>query len=148
MKLEYLIVFLIFGIRPVLYKYILPYIQVESMIVISGLMYALLAVFYVLFISPYQPKLIVDVRIMNKNKSIYGWLLCTSLLGLIATYFYLYLLKDTTAFLLTALLAAYPLVTALVGYLVLNEAVTLKQLIGSIIIIVGAMILHLDNFDY
>jgi drug/metabolite transporter (DMT)-like permease len=148
MKLEYLIIFLIFGIRPVIYKYILPYIQVESVIVISGLLYAMLAMFYVLFINPSQSKLIVDVRIMNKNKGIYAWLLCTSLLGLVATYFYLYLLKDTTAFLLTALLAAYPLVTALVGYLVLKEAVTLKQLVGSVIIIVGSMILNLDNFDY
>jgi drug/metabolite transporter (DMT)-like permease len=148
MYLEYLIVFVVFGIRPVIYKYILPYIEVESVILISGWFYAMLSILYVLLVIPLQSKLIGDIGIMNKKKSIYGWLLCTSLMGLIATYFYLYLLKERSAFLLTALLSAYPLVTALAGYLVLKEVVTLKQVAGSVIIIVGAMILNIDNFDY
>jgi drug/metabolite transporter (DMT)-like permease len=142
----YILIFLIFGTRPVLYKYIVPYIQVESMILISGLFYFILAIFYVYFTKP--TKLIQDIRTMNKTPSLHIALWFTALLGLIATHFYLDLLKDSSAFLLTAVLSAYPLVTAVVGYLFLNEVVTRKQLIGMLVIIVGVMILNFGDFDY
>jgi drug/metabolite transporter (DMT)-like permease len=85
---------------------------------------------------------------MNKTPSLYFALWLTALLGLIATHFYLDLLKDSSAFLLTAVLSAYPLVTAAAGYLFLNEVITRKQLIGMLVIIVGLVILNLDDFDY
>ena len=144
--LQYILIFLIFGTRPVLYKYIVPYIQVESMILISGLFYLILAIFYVYFTKP--TKLIQDIRTMNKTPSLHVALWSTALLGLIATHFYLDLLKDSTAFLLTAVLSAYPLVTAVVGYLFLNEVITRKQLIGMLVIIAGVMILNFGDFDY
>lgn len=144
--LQYILIFLIFGTRPVLYKYIVPYIQVESMILISGIFYLILAIFYVYFTMP--TKLIQDIRTMNKTPSLHIALWLTALFGLIATHFYLDLLKDSTAFLLTAVLSAYPLVTAAVGYLFLNEVITRKQLIGMLVIILGVVILNLDNFDY
>lgn len=143
---QYILIFLIFGIRPVLYKYIVPYIQVESIILISGLFYLMLAVFYIYFTKP--TKLLQDVRTMNKNPNLYIWLGLTALLGLIATHFYLDLLKDSSAFLVTAVLSAYPLVTAAAGYLFLNEVITRKQLIGMFVIIVGVMILNIGDFDY
>jgi drug/metabolite transporter (DMT)-like permease len=49
---------------------------------------------------------------------------------------------------LTALLSAYPLVTAAAGYLFLNEVITRKQLIGMVVIIVGVMMLNFSDFDY
>ena len=143
---QYILIFLIFGTRPVLYKYIVPYIQVESMILISGVFYLILAIFYVYFTKP--TRLIQDIRTMNKTPSLHVALWSTALLGLIATHFYLDLLKDSSAFLLTAILSAYPLVTAAVGYLFLNEVITRKQLIGMLVIIVGVVILNLDDFDY
>jgi len=143
---KYILIFLIYGTRPVLYKYIVPYINVESMILISGVFYLILAIFYVYLTKP--TKLIQDIRIMNKNPNLYLWLWLISLLGLIATHFYLDLLKDSSAFLLTAVLSSYPLVTAATGYLFLNEVITRKQLIGVIVIIVGVMILNLGDFDY
>ena len=143
---QYILIFLIYGTRPVLYKYIVPYIQVESMILISGVFYLILAVFYVYFTKP--TKLIQDIRMMNKTPSLYVWLWLTALLGLIATHFYLDLLKNSSAFLLTAVLSAYPLVTAAAAYLFLNEVITRKQLIGMVVIIAGVMILNFGDFDY
>jgi len=116
------------------------------MILISGVFYLILAVFYVYFTKP--TKLIQDIRTMNKTPSLHVALWFTALLGLIATHFYLDLLKDSTAFLLTAVLSAYPLVTAAAGYLFLNEVITRKQLIGMLVIIIGVVILNLDDFDY
>jgi len=142
----YILIFLIYGTRPVLYKYIVPYIQVESMILISGVFYLILAIFYVYFTNP--TKLIQDIRTMNKNPSLHIALWLSALLGLIATHFYLDLLKDSSAFLLTAVLSAYPLVTAAAGYLFLNEIITRKQFVGMLVIIVGVMILNMGDFDY
>ena len=143
---KYILIFLIFGTRPVLYKYIVPYIQVESMILISGVFYLILAIFYVYFTKP--TKLIQDIRTMNRTPSLHLALWSTALLGLIATHFYLDLLKNTSAFLLTAVLSAYPIVTAVVAYLFLNEVITRKQFVGMLVIIGGVMILNLDDFDY
>ena len=144
--LQYILIFLIYGTRPVLYKYIVPYIQVESMILISGVFYLILAIFYVYLTKP--TKLIQDIRTMNRTPSLHLALWSTALLGLIATHFYLNLLKNTSAFLLTAVLSAYPIVTAVAAYLFLNEVITRKQFIGMLVIIVGVMILNLDDFDY
>ena len=144
--LQYILIFLIYGTRPVLYKYIVPYIQVESMILISGVFYLILAIFYVYFTKP--TKLMHDIRIMNKTPSLYAWLWLTALLGLIATHFYLDLLKDSSAFLLTAVLSAYPLVTAATAYLFLNEVITRRQFVGMLVIIAGVMILNFGDFDY
>jgi drug/metabolite transporter (DMT)-like permease len=85
---------------------------------------------------------------MNKTPSLHLALWSTALLGLIATHFYLDLLKDSSAFLLTAVLSAYPSVTAVVGYLFLNEVITRKQFIGMLVIIAGVMILNFGDFDY
>jgi len=143
---QYILIFLIYGTRPVLYKYIVPYIQIESMILISGVFYLIIAVFYVYFTKP--TKLIQDIRTMNKTPSLHIALWLTALFGLIATHFYLDLLKDSSAFLLTATLSAYPLVTAATGYLFLNEVITRKQFVGMIVIISGVMILNIGDFDY
>jgi drug/metabolite transporter (DMT)-like permease len=85
---------------------------------------------------------------MNKIPSLHVALWLSALLGLIATHFYLDLLKDSSAFLLTAVLSAYPLVTAAAGYLFLNEVITRKQLIGMVVIIAGVMMLNFGDFDY
>ena len=143
---KYILIFLIYGTRPVLYKYIVPYIHVESMILISGVFYLILAIFYVYFTKP--TKLIQDIRIMNKTPSLHLALWFTALLGLIATHFYLDLLKDSSAVLLTAVLSAYPLVTAAAAYLFLNEVITRKQFVGMLVIVAGVMILNFGDFDY
>ena len=143
---KYILIFLIYGTRPVLYKYIVPYINVESMILISGVFYLILAIFYVYLTKP--TKLIQDIRIMNKTPSLHVALWSTALLGLIATHFYLDLLKDSSVVLLTAVLSAYPLVTAAAAYLFLNEVITRKEFVGMLVIVVGVMILNFGDFDY
>jgi drug/metabolite transporter (DMT)-like permease len=116
------------------------------MILISGVFYLILAIFYVYLTKP--TKLIQDIRLMNKTPSLHLALWFTAFLGLIATHFYLDLLKDSSAVLLTAVLSAYPLVTAAAAYLFLNEVITRQQLIGMVVIIAGVMILNFGDFDY
>jgi drug/metabolite transporter (DMT)-like permease len=129
-----------------MYKYIVPYISAESIILIAGIFYAILALLYIPFSA--RSNVMKDLQVMNKNKILYGWLLGTAILSLISTYFYLNILKDSSAFLVTAWLSVYPIITALVGYLFLNEAVSFTQLIGIVVIVIGIMILNLGDFDY
>ena len=144
--LQYILIFLIYGTRPVLYKYIVPYIHVESIILISGVFYLMLAVLYIYITKP--TKIMHDVRIMNKNPQIYFLLCLTAVFGLIATHFYLDILKDTSAVLITALFSSYPLVTAAAGYLFLNEVISRQQFIGMVIIIAGVILMNIGDFDY
>lgn len=143
---QYIIIFLIFGTRPILFKYILPYIHAESMILISGLFYFIFALFSVYITK--RTNFMQDVRIMNKKPQLYILLGFSALLGLIATYFYLDILKDSSAVLVTALLSAYPLVTAAAGYLFLNEVITRNQFVGMVIIIAGVILMNMGDFDY
>lgn len=146
MYFEYILILFIFGTRPVMYKYIVPYISAESIILIAGIFYTILALLYIPFSA--RSTLMKDLQVMNKNKSLYGWLAGTAILSLISTYVYLNILKDSSAFLVTAWLSVYPIITALVGYLFLNEAVSFTQLIGIVVIVIGVMILNLGDFDY
>jgi drug/metabolite transporter (DMT)-like permease len=116
------------------------------MILISGLFYLILSVFYIYFTKP--TNLMHDVRIMNKKPQLYFWLWLTALFGLIATHFYLDILKSSSAVLITALFSAYPLVTAAAGYLFLNEIISRQQFIGMVVIIAGVMLMNLGDFDY
>jgi drug/metabolite transporter (DMT)-like permease len=40
------------------------------------------------------------------------------------------------------------MVTAVAGYLFLNEVITRKQFVGMLVIIAGVMILNFGDFDY
>jgi drug/metabolite transporter (DMT)-like permease len=85
---------------------------------------------------------------MNKNPQIYFLLCLTAIFGLIATHFYLDILKDTSAVLITALFSSYPLVTAAAGYLFLNEVISRQQFIGMVVIIAGVILMNIGDFDY
>ena len=129
-----------------MYKYIVPYISTEGIILIAGTLYTILALLYIPFSA--RSNLMKDLQVMNKHKSLYGWLAGTAILSLISTYVYLNILKDSSAFMVTAWLSVYPIITALAGYLFLNEAVSFTQLIGIVVIVIGVMILNLGDFDY
>lgn len=138
---ECLIVAVIFGFTPILNKYILHYIQTECFIIFLGLFYFLMALLYVLFV--YQEKILSDIRVLNKNKSIYALLALSALLTfIVANYFYLTVIKTNKVYIVTAIIASYPLITALGGYFLLNETITLAHIIGMLFIISGVFILN------
>jgi len=141
MLVECGIVAIIFGLMPVLNKYILEFIQVDSFIVLSGLIFFAMVVGYLLFFGA-RPML-ADIVALNQNLVVWGALGVTAILTfLVANYFYLGAIRDHKTYLVTAIVASYPMITALFGYLFLGEAMTVGHLVGIGAIVFGIVMLN------
>ena len=123
-------------------KYMLEFVNVNSIVIFTGICYFILSLGYLLITN----KTVVskDFGIMNKNIHLYGVLfLFTLLVFIIGNYYYLTVIKDNKTYLVAAIVASYPLVSAFFGYLFLNEIPTLKNIIGVIAIIFGLTMLNM-----
>jgi len=75
--------------------------------------------------------------------NIYGLIgLSTLLIFIIANYLYLSAIKTNKAYLVTAIIASYPIITAIIGYLILGEKVEMQHIIGIFLIIGGILMLR------
>jgi len=101
MWIECLAVTSIFGITPIINKYILRYISVETFIFLSGMFYATFALLYLAYHD--------NVKELRKTPiNIFGLVgLSTFFIFIIANYLYLSVIKTNKAYLVTAIIASY-----------------------------------------
>jgi|LakMenEpi03Aug12_release.lakeMendotaPanAssembly.Ray.scaffolds.fasta_scaffold883314_2 drug/metabolite transporter (DMT)-like permease len=137
--LQYLSVILIYGISPIINKYVLAHIKPESFMVIGGVVSVISAIIFS-FIR--KNKLILDIANMNKHKHVYLLIFLSSfILSIIVNYNYLELLNVEPAYRVTSVTSCYPLITAILGYLFLSEQVSIKHLTGVFFIMTGVCML-------
>ena len=137
--LQYLSVILIYGISPIINKYILAHIKIESFMVIAGFV-GLTAAIIFSFIQ--KNNILIDIEKMNKHKHVYLLIFLTSfILSIIVNYNYLGLLNIEPAYRVTSVTSCYPLITAILGYLFLSEHVSIKHLTGVFFIMTGVCML-------
>lgn len=137
--LQYLSVILIYGISPIINKYILAHIKIESFMVIAGFV-GLTAAIIFSFIR--KNNILIDIEKMNKHKHVYLLIFLTSfILSIIVNYNYLGLLNVEPAYKVTSVTSCYPLITAILGYLFLSEQVSIKHLTGVFFIMTGVCML-------
>ncbi len=140
MLLECVIVSIVFGLTPILNKYILKYISVESMIVFMGSAYLL---FIAIYNISAKTQLSRDVDVLYKHPHIYPLILLSSFLIFgVANYYYLTVIKDNKTAIVTSIIASYPMLTALAGYILYNEVLSIKQLVGIMIIVSGVVVVQ------
>jgi len=140
MIIETIITLILFAINPVINKYMLQYISVKSLVLITGLAYMFVTPILVVFL--YDKELQSDFSaLFKKGKYLWVILLVFPLVHLITHYFYFLLIRDNKAYFVTALVASYPLLTALFGYLMLNETITMVHIFAIVLIISGVTIL-------
>ena len=60
-----------------------------------------------------------------------------TLIFAVANYLYLTAIRDGKTYVAAAITASYPLVTALVGYLLFKERLTMQHLLGIVLVIGG-----------
>ena len=137
---ETLITLLLFAISPVVNKYLLQFISVKSLVLLTGMAYILTS--SLLLFLFYDNEIEKDILHLFKNGK-YLWLilLILPLMHIITHYFYFSLIRDYKTYFVTALVASYPLLTALFGYLVLNETISLIHVIGILFIVTGVSLL-------
>ena len=137
--LQYLSVILIYGISPIINKYVLAHIKPESFMVIGGVVGLISAI---IFSFVRKNKLILDIANMNKHKHVYLLIFLSSfILSIIVNYNYLGLLNVEPAYKVTSVTSCYPLITAILGYLFLSEQVSIKHLTGVFFIMTGVCML-------
>ena len=140
MLYECAIVALIFGSTPLINQYILKHIEVESFISILSVFYFGMVLLYVALTN--RTDLYLDIGTLNDNLHLYPLIALSAVLTLIvASYFYSKLIKNNKAYLVTAIISSYPAITALLGYLLLNETISAKRFVGIFMCITGVFLL-------
>jgi drug/metabolite transporter (DMT)-like permease len=132
---QYMLIIFIFATSPIINKHILKYINTDSYLVFIYLA-GLFAVSIFLFLR--KTNLFDDIHKLNQNKHLYFLLFYSAIsVSIIANYAYLSLLKHEPAYKVASITSCYPILTALVGYLFLNEHVTAKHFAGVLLIVAG-----------
>lgn len=125
-----------YGVTPLLHKHMLDHISTEGVIFVSTLFYFFSVLFlYFLF---YRDKVNRDFLVMNKKPYLYGLVAFYAFILLfICEYLYFKVLHKNNASIVTAIVAAYPLVTLLLAYLIFQEKIDYIHIIGIIFIVCG-----------
>ena len=85
-----------------------------------------------------------DIETVKNNTTLMIILVLTSfLIYIVANYFYMRVIKDNKTYLVTAIVASYPIITVILGYLLFNEDLTLTHMLGVFLVIAGIVLLNL-----
>ena len=142
MIIETIITLCLFAINPVINKYMLQFISVKSLVLLTGLAYIFSSSIITFFL--YDKEMQKDFNTLLKKDGKYLWLIMLSfpVIHLITHYFYFSLVRDHKTYFATALVASYPLLTSGFGFLFLNETVTILHIIGIAFIVCGVSVLQ------
>lgn len=144
-----LFVSLLYGISPIIYKYIFLIHQYEidtmTLLLISS------SVFFVctlLCCIVHRDRVNGDLTILYKNKKTLFILVLSSVFSVfIANLLYFTVLKKSTSktYIVAALVFTSPLFTLLLSYMFLKEDITIMAFLSVGLIVVGALTLTLTN---
>lgn len=135
-------VLLTYGITPLLNKHILEHISVEGHILFSTIIYFVTAVAFYFFF--FRKSFKNDFSALNAKPYLYGLIAVYSLsLLFITEYLYFKVLRNNKAYLLTALLASYPLLTIGLSYFLFDEPIEFAHIIGAVLIVMGVILISI-----
>lgn len=136
------IVLLLFAINPIMNKFMLGFISVKSLILLTGFAYFVIASLCLLFLN--DKTIQNDLQTLNKpsNRYLWAFIVAFPIMHLITHYFYFSLIRDNKTYLAAAIVACYPLLIALFGYFILGEQVVAMDLLGILFIVIGLSIIQ------
>ena len=144
MILNCLIVACIFGICPIIEKYILNYINIETFITLCAFFFFIIVCIYTLFSN--KTNLQNDLVIMNQHHHIYALILIFVLLFYVAAHFiYLHVLQKHKPTHVTMVIATFPFITAFIAFLFFDEDINLIQLLSICVAIVAIFYLETNK---
>lgn len=87
-----------------------------------------------------------DIEIVKNDPTLMVLIVLTCLLIYVAaTFFYMQVIKGHKTYVATSIIASYPIITVILGYLLFNENVTLSHLLGVFLVIAGIVLLSLPT---
>ena len=138
-----LVVAAIYGLTPILEKYILKSITIETMMILSGLFYGAFMAVYVF--CCHGPHFMTDLQTMVERPALMILIILSAFLILVVSNFlYLSVLRDHKTYLASAITAAYPFFTVVAGYLLYNEMISVTHFIGIVLITGGVFALTMN----
>ena len=138
---ECLVVAAIFGLTPLLNKYILRSLSVEGLMIGSATFFGAFALAYGAFCC--RDTLLVDYKMVTQKPFLLALVgLSAFLILVVANFLYLTVIRDHNTAVTTAITASYPLVTAIVGALFLNETISGPQAVGILLVVGGVFMLN------
>ena len=133
----------LWGIQPVIHKYLLKKINSITIMVISTTVYLLAILFKVSFSQTYT-LFINDIRKLSPID--YLIIITTALFTVfLANMIYYSILKDNETSIVVSLMYSAPIFTLLLSYLFLNERLEPIGIIGIILIFLGVGCISLNN---
>jgi drug/metabolite transporter (DMT)-like permease len=138
-----LVISFLWGMQPVLHKYLLNKINGSTIMLLSSFIY-FIAVFITFFLTKNQSIVIKDFKKMNgKDLTV---IICTSLFTIFFTnVIYFYILKDHESSIISALIYSSPVFTLIVSYLFLSEKLEAIGVIGILLVLAGVICISLNN---
>jgi transporter family protein len=129
-----------YGITPLLNKHVLEHISVEGFIFSSSIIYfiASIVIYFIFFRNSFS----ADFSVLYSKPYLYLLIALYAFSILFITeYLYFKVLRKNKAYLLTALLASYPLVTVALSYLFFKESIEFTHIIGCVLVVMGVILL-------
>ena len=126
------------GYLPVMEKKILQHVSIKTLLVLFGLLYGIVSLIICMY---YYKEIYEDI----KNKNIFEKISIKALLFMVIFYIvgsliYYMLLKDHKSHIVVALTYTTPIFTTLFSYLMIQEEITQKSILGIILIVAGGII--------
>jgi len=130
-----IILSIIWTVSPFLHKELYNEIQYENIVCFKYIVLSILFIFYSIY--DYKNKKIAFNQLCE-NKKLFKYFILTIFLSIFGSYIYYTLLKTYNVTKIMPVLKSLSLITILIfGYLVFNEEITKKKLIGIILIALG-----------
>ena len=141
MLFECLITSCIYGITPIMEKHLLQFIEIETFILLNGLIIFLFcSVYWVFFV---REKIWKDIKVISNNYFLIFLLFFTAFfIYIVAIFLYMKVLKHNKTYVGTALIASYPIITVILGYLVFSEEISFIHMIAIFMITFGVILLN------
>lgn len=131
-----LITMLLWGTTPLMEKVALR--EVDPLIGVFLRSFAVVAVLAVIFL--FSGRYHELARISTKNIALF--VVSGLMAGLVAMWTYFYVLKSGMMSKIVPITASYPLITALLAFLVLGESFSVQRVVGVIMTVIGIVLIQ------
>lgn len=132
--LEYVIVVGLMGVVPIVERHILSTMDADAYIVVAVLSVAAMCIAYLLAGYPHKTPHI--------SPGTYGLILFSALsVFVVENYAHLSLIRTHKAYMVASITSCYPIITAIVGYLLFGEKMSIEHVVGMCMIVSGVAVL-------
>jgi drug/metabolite transporter (DMT)-like permease len=133
----------IWGATPTVHKYIfnnIQYMTPQTMIVFGGISYFIFTLVY-----GYCEKNTIIKTAKQIPLSLLLVMFLTAFMGFFANYLYFNVIGKHSSYVVSSLIFISPLFTLILSYLFLKEDISLKSVIGVILIVIGVILVALSK---